>query len=137
MRDPRFNLGLQIAVGVLLGFGALLARRGWTRAHGVCQSVGYGLMLLMTAIWMVPVFVRLFLPSLAGARLDRTDLITVAHGGLGIAVILLGGYVILVAATNVVPEPLRFGNYRPWMRTLIGLWWSAIVLGIWTYFRVA
>ena len=57
MRDARFNLGLQIAVGVLLAFGALLARRGWIRAHGACQSIAYGLTLLMTAIWMVPVFV--------------------------------------------------------------------------------
>jgi hypothetical protein len=137
MRDPEFNFGLQIAVGVVLGFGALLARRGWHRAHGVCQSIAYGLMLMMTAIWMVPVFVKFFVPNLVGMKVDRTDLIATAHGVLGTVVILLGAYVILVAATNVVPERLRFQNYRPWMRTLIGLWWSAILIGIWTYFVAA
>ncbi len=137
MRDPRFNLGLQIAVGVLLVFGALLARRGWFRAHGVCQSIAYGLMLLMTAIWMAPVFVKFFAPNLVSMKVDRTDLIVTAHGALGTAVILLGAYVILVAATNVVPARLRFQDYRPWMRTLIGLWWSAILIGIWTYFVAA
>lgn len=137
MRDPGFNLGLQIAVGGLLVFGAWLARRGWFRAHGVCQSIAYGFMLLMTAIWMAPVFVKLFAPDLVGLKMDRTDLIATAHGALGTAVILLGAYVILVAATDVVPERLRFQNYRRWMRTLIGFWWSTILLGIWTYFVAA
>ena len=137
MRDPRFNLGLQIAVGVLLTLGALLARRGWFRAHGACQSIAYGVTVWMTAIWMVPVFAKFFAPDLVSLKLDRTALITTAHGVLGTAVVLLGAYVILVAATNVVPERLRFRNYRLWMRTLIGLWWSAIAIGIWTYIVAA
>jgi len=137
VRDPGFNLGLQIAVGVLLVFGALLARRGWFRAHGVCQSIAYGLMLLMTAIWMVPVFWKFFAPNVVGLKLDRTDLITTAHAALGTAVVLLGAYVILVAPTSLVPERLRFQNYQLWMRTLIGLWWSAILMGIWTYLVAA
>jgi len=122
---------------VLLVFGALLARRGWFRAHGVCQSIAYGLMLLMTAIWMGPVFWRFFAPNVVRLKLDRTDLIVTAHAALGTAVVLLGAYVILVAATSVVPERLRFQNYQLWMRTLIGLWWSAILIGIWTYFVAA
>ena len=134
MRDPKFNLWLQIAVGMALGIGALLARRGWYRAHGACQSIAYGLMLLMTAIWMVPVFVRFFAPNLIRLSMDRTDWIATAHATLATSVVLLGAYVILVAATNVVPQRLRFQSYRPWMRTLITLWWSAIALGIWTYF---
>ncbi len=52
----------------------------------------------------------------------------------GTRVLLLGAYVILVAATDVVPHRWRFQNYRPWMRTLFALWWSAIALGVWTYF---
>lgn len=134
MRDPKFNLWLQIVVGVLLTLGALLARRGWYRAHGACQATAYGLTLVMTAIWMLPVFVKFFAPNLIKARVDRTDLITTAHAGLGTAVLLLGAYVILVAATGLVPHRWRFQNYRPWMRTLFALWWTAIALGVWTYF---
>ena len=137
MRDPRVNLGLQIAVGVLLAFGALLARGGWIRTHGVCQSIAYGLVLLMTMVWMAPVFGKFFWPSLVSMKVDHADLIATAHSALGAAVILLGAYVILVAATNVVPERARFRNYRLWMRTLIGLWWTAILFGIWTYFVAA
>jgi len=47
-------------------------------------------------------------------RVDGTDLITTAHAALGSAVIVLGGYLILVAATRVVPVRLRFERYRPW-----------------------
>jgi hypothetical protein len=133
MRDPKFNLWLQIALGVLLTLGALLARRGWYRAHGACQATAYALTVLMTAIWMLPVFVKLFAPNLIKASIDKSDAIATLHATLGTTVLLLGAYVILVA-TSVVPPRFRFSNYRPWMRTLFALWWTAIAIGIWTYF---
>jgi hypothetical protein len=130
--DSRITLWVQIAVAVLLAVGAVFAWRGWYRAHGVCQSAAYLVTLLTTSFWMIPVYVKFFAPNLAGTP-DRNDLIVTAHATLGAIVLLLGAYVILVAATNVVPARLRFANYRPWMRTLIVLWWVATALGIWTY----
>ena len=133
MRSPGFNLWLQIALGILLGVGALLARRGWYRTHGACQATAYLITVVMTTIWMLPVFLKFFAPSHLRASLDRADAVATAHAALGSAVLLLGGYVILVAATNVVPSRFRFNNYRRWMRSLLALWWSTILLGIWTY----
>lgn len=134
MLTPGLNLWIQIVLGVLLGAGALLARRGWYRAHGACQATAYLLTVLMTAVWMLPVFVKFFAPSLLRVSLDRTDAVATAHAALGSAVLLLGAYVILVAATNVIPPRFRFTSYRPWMRSLLALWWIAVLLGIWTYF---
>jgi hypothetical protein len=28
-----------------------------------------------------------------------------------------------------VPTRFRFSNYKPWMRTLLTLWWLALILG--------
>src|SRR5262245_54251226 len=121
MISPRLNLWILITVGVLLGVGALLARRGWYRAHGACQAVAYLITALMTAVWMLPVFATFFLPDLLGAKVDRTGAVAIAHGALGTAVLLLGAYVILVAGTSVIPARLRFRHYRPWMLTLLAL----------------
>lgn len=39
----------------------------------------------------------------------------------------------IVAGTSLIPPRLRFQSYEPWMRTLLVLWWLAIVLGAATY----
>jgi hypothetical protein len=135
--DSRITLWIQIGVAVLLAVGAVFAWRGWYRAHGVCQSAAYVVTLLTTSFWMAPVFVKFFVPNLAAGSPERSDLVVTAHATLGTVVLLLGAYVILVAATNVVPAHLRFANYRPWMRTLIVLWWGATALGIWSYWVTA
>lgn len=137
MLDSTVTLWIQIGVAVLLAVGAGLAHLRWYRAHGVCQSAAYLVTLATTSLWMAPVFVKFFVPNLAGGKPDRADLIVTAHASLGTLVLLLGAYVILVAATNVVPARLRFANYRPWMRTLIVLWWGTTALGIWSYWVTA
>ena len=55
------------------------------------------------------------------------------HAGLGTMAELLGLYIVLRAATNLVPARLRFQNYKAWMRTALGLWWGVVLLGLDTY----
>ena len=56
------------------------------------------------------------------------------HAGLGTIAELLGLYIVLVAATSIVPKRLSFKRWKPWMRTELALWWLVIVLGIGTYY---
>jgi hypothetical protein len=133
MLDSRITLWIQIGVAVLLAAGAVLAKLRWYRAHGACQGAAYLVTLSTTALWMAPVFASFFVPNLTSGKPDRTDLIVTAHASLGTLVLLLGAYVILVAATPLVPARLRFSDYRTWMRTLIVLWWIVTALGVWTY----
>jgi uncharacterized membrane protein YozB (DUF420 family) len=56
------------------------------------------------------------------------------HAALGTAAELLGLYIVLVAGTNVVPEWLRFRNWKPWMRTEFVLWLVVVISGIGTYY---
>ena len=131
------TLWIQIGVAVLLAIGAVLARLGWYRTHGVCQGIAYVVTLLATLFWMVPVYVKFMAPNVASGSVDRSDVVATVHGALGGIVLLLGAYVILVAATSLVPARFRFTSYRAWMRTLIVLWWIVTALGIWTYYLTA
>jgi uncharacterized membrane protein YozB (DUF420 family) len=126
------NLLIQLALGVLLFAGLVLARRSKYAMHGACQSTALVATLVMTAIWMAPAYHTNY-----GAAIfklgNRVNVAAAAHVVVGSLALLLGMYVVLVAGTKLVPKPLRFGNYKVWMRTLISVWWLALMLGVLTY----
>ena len=128
-----FNLVLQLLMGGALLLGMWLARRQRFRAHGVCQAAVMLLNLPLIALVMYPSFQHGTLPRLAHGW-QKTDVaITAAHAGLGLLAELLGLYVVLVAGTSLVPESLRFKNYKPWMRATLALWWLVILFGLGVY----
>jgi len=127
------NLLIQAGVGLMILMGAVLARRGWYRAHGACQSTALAIAAAMTVVWMVPSFREVYAPDLSRGVVSRTTIGILAHAALGTVVLLLGVYVVLVAGTNLVPQRFRFSNYTVWMRTLLVLWWIAIGMGALTY----
>ena len=126
------NLLIQIALGLLLLAGLLLARRSRYAMHGACQSLALVATLVMTAIWMMPAYHTNYGPAIfeLGNRVNAAAAAPVVVGSLAL---LLGIYVVLVAGTPLVPKALRFSNYKAWMRTLISVWWLALLLGVLTY----
>lgn len=127
------NLAVQIGVALLLLVGAGLARLGCYRAHGACQASAFAAMLVLTVVWMVPQLREGFGPALLHDGATPVNLAVAAHITLGSGVLVLGAWIILVAATNVVPPRLRFKSYTLWMRTLLVLWWATVLFGIATY----
>jgi uncharacterized membrane protein YozB (DUF420 family) len=132
-RGADLNLLIQVGVGLLLVVGMGLARRGRYGAHGICQSAGFVLALVMTALWMMPAFHAIHADALGRGVVNRVTVAVVLHVVVGTAALLVGAWVILVAGTPIVPARLRFSNYKPWMRTLLTLWWLALVLGLAVY----
>jgi uncharacterized membrane protein YozB (DUF420 family) len=126
------NLLIQIAVGVLLFAGFLLARRAKYTMHGVFQSIALVTTLAMTAIWMAPAYHANYGPGIFTLG-NRVSSAAAAHVITGTIALVLGIYVVLVAGTPLIPKALRFSNYKVWMRTLISLWWLALLLGVLTY----
>jgi uncharacterized membrane protein YozB (DUF420 family) len=55
------------------------------------------------------------------------------HAGLGAAALLLSLYIVLAAATPLLPARPRLGRYKPWMRSAFALWWLALLFGVATY----
>lgn len=127
------NLVIQAAVGMLLLVGMGLARNGRYRAHGLCQSAGFVLAVIMTALWMIPAFHAVHADALGRGIVNRVTIAVAAHVVVGTLALLVGAWVVLVAGTPLVPERLRFASYKPWMRTLLILWWAALVLGVAIY----
>ena len=127
------NLLAEIALGVVLLAGMALARRGSYRAHGACQSIVFVAVTILTAVWMIPSLHDNYGPSLFAGVMNRVNVAVAAHIVVGTIALSLGAYVVLVAGTPIIPARLRFQNYKVWMRTLLALWWLAIVLGATTY----
>jgi uncharacterized membrane protein YozB (DUF420 family) len=127
------NLLAQLAVGLALVAGVVLARRGRYRAHGACQTTALALTLLLTVAWMGPAFRDVYEPSVERGVVTRATVAAATHVALGMLTLLLGGWVVLVAGTTLVSPRWRFRRYAPWMRTVFALWWVTMLFGVATY----
>ncbi len=128
------NLVVQIGMGLALLFGMWLARRQRFRAHGICQATIMLLNLALIALIMWPSFQRQVTPQLPAGLKDSYYAITTLHAALGTIAELLGLYIVLVAGTGLLPEGLRFKNYKLWMSSALWLWWIVIFIGLGTYY---
>jgi uncharacterized membrane protein YozB (DUF420 family) len=129
------TLAIEIAMGLTLVLGMLLARRQRYRAHAWCQTAVVALNLIVIAQLMVPSFRSQVAPKIP-ARLARSYyIVATGHAMMGCIAELLGLYIILAAGTKILPESLRFVRYKLWMRIALVIWWIALLLGLTTYAR--
>ena len=129
------TLLLEMAMGVGLLIGALLARRRQFRLHAWCQSVIVLLNLAVIVITMVPSFRAQVVPKLP-LRLGKPYYaLATLHAALGTITEFAGLYILLAAGTGVLPKRLRMTNYKRWMRAVLVLWWVVLLLGMATYAR--
>jgi hypothetical protein len=126
---------LEIAMATGLLIGAWLARSGRFRQHAWCQSIIVLLNLAVIATMMAPSLSIHVLPRIP-ARIGKTYYaLAAAHGMLGTFTELAGLYILLSTGTSVLPEEFRITKYKVWMRSVLGLWWVVLLLGIATYTR--
>ena len=133
-RSADVNLLVQLAMAIVLTIGMFLARKKRFRAHGWTQSSVLILNLVAIGSVMVPSFHRQVLPHVSSGWHDAYNAAAILHATAGTLVELLGLYVVVVAGTKLLPERLRFRNYKLWMRTTLALWWVVVVLGLGVYF---
>ncbi len=127
------NLIVQLAMGLALAGGAVLARRKLYRAHAICQTAVLLMNLVMIALVMWPSFQQQVAPALARHLARRYYFVAAAHGALGTAAELLGLYILLAAGTELLPHRLRFRRRKVWMRSEMALWWMVVTTGVWVY----
>ena len=128
------NLLIQIAMGVSLIAGAVLARAKRYAAHGACQATVLVLNLVMISAVMWPSFHLQVMPRLPRHLGKRYYAIATVHGVLGGVAEFLGLYILLVAGTNILPQAWRFRQWKLWMRIELALWLIVLLTGIGTYF---
>ena len=128
-------LVLEIAMGVGLLIGALLARLRHFRGHAWCQSVIVLLNLGVIVFTMIPSF-RVHVSPKIPLKLGKAYYaLATTHAALGTITELAGLYILLAAATSVLPKRFRITKYKAWMRTVLVLWWLVLLLGFATYSR--
>jgi len=126
---------LEIAMGVGLLIGALLARLRRFRQHAWCQSVVVLLNLALIVLTMIPSF-RVHVSPKIPIKLGRAYYaLATAHAALGSVTEISGLYILLAAGTTVLPEQFRITKYKAWMRSVLVLWWLVLLLGLATYAR--
>jgi uncharacterized membrane protein YozB (DUF420 family) len=126
---------LEIAMGVGLLTGAWLARARRFRQHAWCQSVIVLLNLAVIELMMIPSFRVHVFPRIPGRLGKAYYALATTHAGLGTFTELAALYILLSAGTQVLPGKLRITKYKPWMRSVLVLWWGVLFLGIATYTR--
>jgi uncharacterized membrane protein YozB (DUF420 family) len=89
----------------------------------------------VVALMMIPSFRAHVLPRIPGRLGKAYYALATAHAGLGTFTELAALYILLSAGTHVLPEKLRITKYKPWMRSVLVLWWGVLFLGIATYTR--
>jgi uncharacterized membrane protein YozB (DUF420 family) len=129
------TLLLEIAMGVGLFIGALLARMRRFRAHAWCQSAIVLLNLAVIVLLMIPSFRVHVSPKIPRKLGKPYYAVATAHAAIGTITEIAGLYILLAAGTSVLPEKFRITKYKLWMRTVLVLWWVVILLGLATYAR--
>ena len=126
---------LEIAMGLALLAGALLARIHKFRAHACCQSMVVLINLVIIFLVMIPSFRDHVSPRIP-LRLGRPYYaLATAHAAAGTVAECAGIYIVLAAGTNVLPKKFRVKRYKLWMRCELAIWWATLLLGLATYGR--
>jgi uncharacterized membrane protein YozB (DUF420 family) len=126
---------LEIAMGVGLLIGALLARMRRFRGHAWCQSAIVLLNVVVILLVMGPSFRAHVSPKIPLKLGKPYYALATAHAAVGTITEIAGLYILLAAGTSVLPERFRITNYKLWMRTVLVLWWVVLLLGLATYVR--
>jgi uncharacterized membrane protein YozB (DUF420 family) len=126
---------LELAMGLALLAGALLARLRKFQAHAWCQSTVVLLNAAVIVLVMVPSFSRHVWPRIPLKIGKSYYAMATAHAALGAIVECAALYILLAAGTTLMPEKLRLARYKLWMRAVLIAWWAVILLGVSTYAR--
>jgi uncharacterized membrane protein YozB (DUF420 family) len=127
-------LVFEIAVGVVLILGMFLVRRGHVRAHMYIQSSMVLVNIPVVLLWMLPPYLEYVLPGIPQDLGQVATWVPTLMLVAGVIAEALGVYIILVAATSIVPPRFRFRNYKAVMRSELALWWVVLLTGVATYY---
>lgn len=128
--DMTLLLSLLVAASLTIGF--VLARRRDYKTHRVIQTAAASTNAVLV-LWMMILPFRDFVAPGIPARLgERFYAVTSLHAVVGASALLLGLFVVL-RANGLMPEALRFRNYKSFMRVSYALYMAATLIGIAVY----
>jgi uncharacterized membrane protein YozB (DUF420 family) len=127
-----FTLVVILLTAGLFSLGVWLARHKHYGIHRWVQTTA-ALLNAGLVLWMMILPFRDFVaPGIPGKLSQPFYAISAVHGLIGASGLLLGLFVVL-RANGLAPKPLRFSNYRLFMRLSYGLYMLATLLGVLVY----
>ena len=126
------SLVLVSLTAILFTIGWQLARRRHYEAHRWVQTVAATINAIVVLGVMVNSYVTHILPGIPSKLLEGDYGVTTVHAIIGTIGLLLGIFVVL-RGNELVPNALRFKNYKLFMRTAYTLYMLATLLGIVVY----
>jgi uncharacterized membrane protein YozB (DUF420 family) len=132
--EADLNLLVQVIMGGALIGGSLLAKRKRYTAHGICHTTMLPFNLVMIGLVMWPSFQQQVRPAIPKVLHKWYYAAATIHALLGATAELLGLYIVIVASTRVLPQSLRFKDWKRWMRAELTLWSMVVLTGVGTYY---
>jgi plastocyanin/uncharacterized membrane protein YozB (DUF420 family) len=126
------TLILGIVVAITLTIGMLLAVRKRYNTHRWVQTTAVTLNAVLVLFYMIGSFFKSAAPGIP-QRLNETYYLSpTIHGILGLFTLIFGLFVML-RGNELVPQALKFNNYKLFMRTAYTMYILVTLLGIWVY----
>jgi uncharacterized membrane protein YozB (DUF420 family) len=129
------TLVLILITTILFNIGFILARHKRFKAHRWVQTSAVILNTLVVLISMVSSYIIHILPGIPSKLGEGDYAVTTLHGIIGAAALLFGVFVAM-RGNGLVPEILRFKNYKLFMRWAYALYMSATLTGVIVYIIV-
>lgn len=127
------TLTLSLLVVTLFSIGYYLARHGKYDVHKWVQTSGV-LLNVVLVLWLMLLPYRSFiLRDEGGPREMIFYQVTMLHAAVGLFAFFLGSFVVL-RGHKLVPQFLRFKNYKLFMRTAYALYLTTTALGVALYY---
>ncbi|HEX9091387.1 MAG TPA: hypothetical protein VF831_07845 [Anaerolineales bacterium] len=129
------TLVLILITAILFNLGFLLARRKRYVFHRWVQTSAVILNTVVVLVSMVTSFIVHILPGIPGKLGEGDYAVTTVHGIIG-AIGLTFGVFVALRGNELVPQRLKFRNYRPFMRWAYALYMLATLGGVALYIIV-
>lgn len=126
------TLIIMLSIATLFTVGFALARAEKFTAHRWVQTTGALLNLAMVLWLMVLPFRDFVVRDTGGPRPGIFYAVTAVHAVLGLSAVLFGMFVVL-RGNHLMIKPLRFNNYKPFMRVAYTLYMLTTLVGVWVY----
>ena len=127
------TLVAMVTVALLFTLGAGLAHLHRYTAHRWVQTTAASLNVVLV-IWLMILPYRDFvLPGIPDRVGERFYAVTTLHALIGAIALPFGMFVVL-RGNELVPQRLKFSNYKGFMRVAYTLYILTILLGVWVYF---
>ncbi len=126
------TLVLTLMTALLFTIGFILARRKQFIAHRWVQTSAVISNALVVFVSMVPSFIIYILPGIPNKFREGDYAVTTLHAVLGATSLLFGVFVML-RGHELVPQALKFTNYKPFMRLAYSLYMLSTLGGVIIY----